>query len=196
MITYLRRSWITLALAAVAVAAHASPALEEALVYVRSRLPEGEVWRLWTGHLTHVNGSHLLWNLAVFLPAGIWLEGLRPSAARWFYAGSALFISASLYFGESGLETYWGLSGVATGQLVLLSLLQLQRKEEQPWFWYAVLGLVGAKIVAELTLTKSVLVDFDRGVRNVPLAHIAGAVSGLLAAAICRLFGARAGPAT
>ena len=167
--------WATIGLALLAVVVYFWPRGTELLVYDRTALHVGQIWRLWTGHLTHVNLGHLVWNLAVFLPAGVWLERLHPALTRWFYFGAALAISILLYLVESTLLRYSGLSGIATGQLVLLAMLQLKRGSgEPPWFWIAVLLLVATKIAIEAASSTPIFVDLSNGVRNVPLAHIGG----------------------
>jgi rhomboid family GlyGly-CTERM serine protease len=176
------RGW-TVALTLVSIVAFFWPTLTEVLIYDRGLIGSGQVWRIWTGHCTHVNLSHLFWNLAVFVPAGFWLERLQPRLTAWFYLGAALGISLGLYFADPSLLRYSGLSGIATGQLVLLAIVQLRTKNDEPsWFWLAVLGLITVKVGMELTRPTPVFVDFANGVRNVPLAHIGGIVCALIAA--------------
>jgi membrane associated rhomboid family serine protease len=125
----------------------------------------------------------LLWDHAVFLPAGAWLERTTPGLTRWFYALTPLTISALLLLGEPALSYYAGLSGLATGVLVLLALVQLRRDSAgPPWFWPGVLLLVAAKVVMELRAQAPLVVRFDSGVRTVPLAHIGGIACALIAA--------------
>lgn len=175
--------WMTVVLAGVSTAAFFIPAFGEALVYDRSRLVAGEEWRVWTGHLAHWNLGHWFWNLAVFVPAGIWLERLRPVVARAFLLASPMGISLLLFVAEPGLGRYAGLSGVAAGVLVLLAILQLRRRgsHEPTWFWIAVILVVVGKVAAEMIAGQPLL---GEGFRNVPLAHVGGlagaAATGLL----------------
>jgi rhomboid family GlyGly-CTERM serine protease len=158
------------------------------LIYNRADILAGEAWRLWTGHLVHFNPGHLLWDLAVFLPAGAWLEWIAPGLTRWFYALTPLAISALLLLAEPTLGYYAGLSGLASGVLVLLALVQLQRDTAGPrWFWPAVLLLVAAKVVLELRAQAPLVVHFEPGVRTVPLAHIGGIACALAAALLSAL---------
>lgn len=156
------RSWATLAVGIAAGGVFAWPRLADALIYDRGEILTGQVWRMWTGHLVHFNPGHLLWDLAVFLPAGAWLELTAPALARWFYALAPLAISALLLAAEPTLSYYAGLSGIATGVLVLLALVQLRRDTTGPrWFWPGVLLLVAAKVVMELRAEAPLLVRFD-----------------------------------
>lgn len=182
------RSSATLAIGLAAGVAFVWPGLADRLIYDRADIFAGQVWRMWTGHLVHFNPSHLLWDLAVFLPAGAWLERTSPRLARWFYVLTPLAISAMLLLGEPTLGFYAGLSGLATGVLVLLALVQLRRDTAGPrWFWPGVLLLVAAKIVTELWTHAPLAARFDCGVRTVPLAHIGGIACALVAALLVAL---------
>jgi len=170
---------MTLALASLAALALASGSVSDFLIYDRRLIFQGEVWRVWTGHVVHFGSSHLVWNLAVFLPAGVWLERLWPACTRWFYALCPLVISAALLVLDPSLVRYAGLSGAATGMLVLLAALQLGRRDEEPaWFWISVLWLVAVKIGVELFTGAPVFVSGFGDIRTVPLAHIFGVVCG------------------
>lgn len=176
------RSWATLAIAAAAGLAFAWPRLAGGLIYERADILAGQVWRLWTGHLVHYTPNHLLWDLAVFLPAGAWLEWIAPRGTRWFYLLTPPAISLLLFWLEPTLGRYAGLSGVATGLVVLLALVQLRRdSHEPPWFWLGVLALVAVKIIVESVAHTPLVVRFDAGVRTVPLAHVGGILCALIA---------------
>jgi rhomboid family GlyGly-CTERM serine protease len=162
---------------ALALAIHFMPAWREATFLLRTEVLAGEWWRLWTGHTVHFSGSHLLWNLAVFVPSAAWLERLDARGARVYLVVAPVVIGMLLLAGDPTLLRYGGLSGLATGTLVFLASLQLSRRDprEPAWFWLAVLGLVAAKLVVE-QVTKAPLLVSDLGeVRTVPLAHLGGA---------------------
>ena len=181
----MRAAWpgVTVTLALVAVLAWAWPALSAGMIYDRALLAKQQWWRLWTGHLVHYGISHLFWNLAVFVPVGCWLERGWPGLVRWFYVICPLFISGLLLAWDPTLTRYAGLSGVATGAIVLLAGLQLRRHPAEPaWFWLAVLALVAIKIVAELVVGTPLIVSSREftGIRNVPLSHLGGLVCAAL----------------
>jgi len=171
----LTRLAATLGIAVAAVAAYVWPRLADAWIYERPAILAGQVWRLWTGHLVHYSVSHLLLDLAVFVAAGGWLEWILPRPARWFYLLAPPVISAALLVGEPTLARYAGLSGVATGVLVLLALVQWRRDAAAPvWFWPAVLALVAVKVAVEARGTTPLFARFDPDIRVVPLAHLGG----------------------
>jgi rhomboid family GlyGly-CTERM serine protease len=170
----------TLVIALVASVVFFEPVFSGWLIYDRARLLHGEIWRAWTGHLVHFGSSHLLWNLAIFLAAGCWIERLRPRSTRWFYVICAPVIAASLLILEPDLARYAGLSGVATGVLVFLGCVKLDSHSAEPtWFWVAVFGLVVVKIALETVTHTPLLVEDFSGIVVVPLAHISGAVCGI-----------------
>ena len=183
--------WATAIVALTAVITFSSAPLAEVFIYQRSLIFSGQIWRTWTGHIVHFGPSHLLWDLAVFLPAGCWLERLRPRCARWLYLLGPVVISIVLLALDPTLERYAGLSGLAMGTLVLLAAVQLQNRKESPWLWVVVLLLVAAKIAIELREGAPLLVSDFANIRNVPLAHFAGISCGL----ICWLLLGRSRPA-
>ena len=174
------RPWVTLALTAAALAIFFLPATAPALVFRRTAIGQGQLWRLWTGHWVHYSAGHLLWDLLVFAAAGLWLERIAPRAARWFLLLAPPFISGLLLLGDPRLYLYAGLSGVASGLVVLLSMIQLRRDTRSPaWFWPAVLLVVMAKLVLESLRSTALFVPLDAGVRPVPLAHLGGVAAAL-----------------
>lgn len=177
----------TLGIAGAAGVAFVWPRLSEAFIYQRADIFAGQVWRLWTGHLVHYTATHLLWDLAVFLAAGLWLEKIAPRLARWFYLLAPPAISGALLWGEPALERYAGLSGLGAGLLVLLALVQLRPGTREPrWFWLSVLALVAVKVVVESTTHAPLLARFDADVRVVPLAHLAGIGCAVVAFLVAR----------
>ena len=172
---------MTLGVSAVAGVALLFEPVTNLLIYDRTLIFKGEIWRAWSGHFVHFGSSHFIWNLAVFLPAGWWLERLWPVTTRWFYGLSPLIISVVMLTLDPLLARYAGLSGMATGMLVLLAALQLDRRtEEPPWFWISVLVLVGIKIGVELFTGAPVFVSGFGAIRTVPMAHIVGVISAVV----------------
>jgi rhomboid family GlyGly-CTERM serine protease len=180
--------WATVVVASAAGAIFWASA-ENRLIFERGLILHGQLWRAWTAHLVHFTPSHLWWNLAVLVPAGCWLERQWPRITRWYYLYSPPAISAALLLFDSALERYAGLSGVATGVLVLLAGLQFADgdRPDLRWFSISLLVLVAAKIGYEFLAGTPLLVQGFDEVRNVPLAHLAGAAFG----GLFWVFGAR-----
>jgi rhomboid family GlyGly-CTERM serine protease len=178
----LLRSWATLLVAAVALAVFAFPSLDQELLYRRTDLAAGQLWRLWTGHLVHFGWQHLAADLVVFLAAGVWLESLAPRMARLFLGLAPAAISGLLFFADPQLAFYGGLSGVAVGILVLLALVQTRCDRASPrWFWPAVLALVALKVGAESFSNTPLVASFGPDIKVSNLAHLGGIACALLA---------------
>lgn len=179
--------WATILAAALAVVVYFLPTGSETLVYDRRLVDQGEWWRVLTCHWVHFTPSHLGWNLAVLLPAGIWAERVAPVRSRLLYLVAAVLIGGVLHFFEPMLMRYGGLSGIAAGLVAFLAIVQLRQGASDRWFWRAVLGLLALKIVVEVLLGSPLLARFpDPSMRSVALAHLAGVVAALLTLRIAR----------
>lgn len=171
------RPWLTLAATLLALAAFFAPGASEALAFDRTQILQGAWWRLWTGHWVHFSGSHLAWNLAVLLPAGIWAEGLQPARTRWLLVVGPAVIGLALLGFVPALARYGGLSGLASGLLTWLALLRREAPGADRWFWNTVLGLLALKILGELATGRPLFADLrGAGAQPVPMAHLAGVV--------------------
>lgn len=150
----------------------------QTLVYQRQLITHGEVWRVFTGHILHTNGYHLLLNLAALLM--LWaLHGRFYSIKNY----TALFLfcsittSVGLYYFEPTLRQYVGLSGVLHGIFVFGALMDIKAKDKTGYLLF--LG-VWLKIAHEQFYGASTDVS-DLIEANVAVdAHLWGAVGGLL----------------
>lgn len=134
--------------AVIAVAAFAAlaggywPALWNVCVLDRDALLAGQVWRLWTGHLMHLDLPHATVNLAAL---GI----ISGCAARWHLLVPLMLVSLllmpllglALMLVRPELHWYVGLSGLLHGGMVWLLPVRGGR-----WVW-PVIALVVAKLV-------------------------------------------------
>ena len=86
------------------------------LTFDRVAIQSGEYWRLLSGHLVHTNDSHLAMSLAGVL--ALWLlQGDDYNARDYLTAAmtSAVGVSACLYYLDSSVSWYAGLSGLLHG---------------------------------------------------------------------------------
>jgi rhomboid family GlyGly-CTERM serine protease len=175
--------WVTLGVTALALVAWTWPEALESGGLDRARVLRGEFWRLWSGHLVHFGGSHLLWNLAVLVPAGVLGERCAPRETRLLYGFGTPAIGLVLLGFESQMETYAGLSGLATGLLTLLGCVKLgESSRGDRWFWGALLALVALKTGGEFLARGPLVASLAGDVRPVPLAHVAGIACALVLA--------------
>ena len=148
------------------------------LRYDRAALAGGELWRLLTAHLIHLDLHHALLNCLGLLL--MWILFARDYPPRqWLIVvlGSIAAIDAGLALWDSTLRWYVGSSGVLHGVMAAGTLAHLRRRERDGW-------LLAAFLVAKLA--------WEQGVGALPLsgsdpvvvdAHLFGAAGGLAAAA-------------
>ncbi len=130
----------------------------EALIFDRDAIASGEIWRLITAHLTHIDTMHLVWNLGAFAVMGSILETqfklpFLDHAGLLITAG--IGINAWLWFGEPGLQYYAGLSAILNAQFIVLVAF-VWAETRHPLAILAGLGGI-AKIVIEIVFATSLL---------------------------------------
>jgi rhomboid family GlyGly-CTERM serine protease len=151
------------------------------LRYDRAALASGELWRLVTAHLVHLDLHHALLNcLGLVL---MWILFARDYLPRqWLVVvlGSITAIDAGLALWDSTLRWYVGSSGALHGVMAAGTLAHLRRRERDGWLLAAFLAgkLVWEQGVGALPLSGSDPVVVD--------AHLFGAAGGLAAAAFLK----------
>lgn len=155
------------------------PAAAATLLYDRDAVWRGELWRLWTGHWVHFSASHLGWNLLVLLAAGTWLEILRPGLLLRYTLFAAPGLSLGFVALAPAMQGYGGLSGLATGAVTLLALVQFTRDRGDRARGLAILLLVAGKIILEAGRDRALFSNFSPLIHASALAHAAGAALAL-----------------
>lgn len=151
--------------------------LRDALRYERAAVLDGEVWRLLTAHLVHLDLQHAALNgVGATLMWALFARDFRPGAWLGIALGTLLGIDAGFLLLQPRLSWYVGASGVLHGVMAAGTLAQLRRRE--PLSLLLAL-LLAAKITYEqlagalpLQAAGPVVVD----------AHLYGAVGGALLA--------------
>lgn len=152
-----------------------------------SKVAEGELWRLITGHLTHYDSGHLFWDLSMFAGLGLCCERRSVPQTAACIAGSMGLISVLLPWISPEIGSYRGLSGVDSGLFVLLLMqLAVDGMTRREWMWIALpsLGLAAflGKISYEHLTGATLFVDSAAaGFVPLPAAHLLGAAIGLVA---------------
>jgi len=143
-------------------------------VYARHGAQQGELWRLFTGHLVHFNFDHLFWDLLALLILGtvVELDSRRSLLSVLLFSIGG--VSVWLWFGAVALGAYSGLSGALTGVVVLAAVRQWQRTTNPVFLW--VLAGTVAKIVFELITHRTLFTSLSE--YAVPGAHLAGFLAG------------------
>lgn len=166
--------------ASAALAAYLLPSLGAVLIYDRSAILGGELWRLATGHWVHFSASHLAYDVAVLGITGWIIESRGYRYFPTLCLLSALLIGLVMLIALADMALYGGLSGVAMASTVYMALHGL--REPGPWrgACLAILLLSVGKIAIEAVSGQFMLVDSaSNSFVPVPLSHVTGAVSGL-----------------
>lgn len=154
------------------------------LDWERSLLLQGQVWRLFTGHLVHLGWLHLGLNLAgLLLLAELFWDDLSLNDALGLLLASSLTVSLGLLLAAPGLTRYAGLSGVLHGAWAGSAMLLLLRREcgerdTRLWWALALLAVV-AKLVSESLQGPGPLAR-QLGATVVTQSHALGALGGML----------------
>ena len=152
----------------------------EAFLLTREGLADGEVWRLWSGHLVHAGSAHLALDCGAAL---VLLTLVRPW--RYLLLGAPL-LSLAILAVRPDLESYCGLSGLLHGWTILAAALLARDRGLGTWRVAAGLLVVAvtAKAAYEAAFDVSLFTtDESMGVPTIREAHLLGAITGLLALA-------------
>lgn len=111
-----RTLWLAAAVLVVLLPLAGGDALREALRYDRLQLARGQVWRLVTAHVVHLDAGHALLNAAGLVLLWVLFAGLGTTR-YWLRAGfgSLLAIAAGFWWLQPGLAWYVGASGLLHG---------------------------------------------------------------------------------
>jgi len=171
--------WRTAVLIASGGLIHVLPGASEYLIYDRSAVLSGEIWRLITGHWVHYSSSHLSYNLVALAAISAIIELQESRRLILLYTVSALTIGIFLLVFRPDLYYFAGASGVATAAVTYCALNGLSTSGLWRTVCLAVLVLLVGKISLELLWPGSSLVGVSGDFVIVPLSHAVGAVSGL-----------------
>ncbi len=151
------------------------------LRYERTALAQGQLWRLLSAHVVHLNLRHALVNVAGFIL--LWALFARDFSPRqWLVilAAAIIAIDAGLWLLDSTVEWYVGSSGVLHGILAAGTLAHLRRREPDGW---VLAGLLAAKLLYEQRVGP---LPFSGSGAVVVDAHLYGVMGGLAAALILK----------
>ncbi len=182
--------WVTLTLAAVMLIAHIIPGAFEHLAYDRTAIQASESWRLITGHLVHLDWSHLAANAAALLGLG-WLIESSPDNGRstllQLLALGTGVISVMLVSLSTTTLLYAGLSGVLNALFAYVCLELFTRTRHKVWL--VLIAGAGAKIAWEAAFGP--LISANLAWPSHGLAHLTGLTTGIAFAVTRAIRGAR-----
>lgn len=147
------------------------------LEYVRLRVLDGELWRLLTASLTHINLNHLLLNLCALATLLLIAYRLDRLQAALIVLPLVCILSNTLLLLFPSLDWYRGLSGGLYGLAAFLIVGMLGSVQHRRLGAVALVVLT-AKCAAD-ALTDSARVSAIIGARVAWEAHLTGCVAGM-----------------
>lgn len=158
------------------------PSALTVLQWQREALADGQYWRLLTAHLVHLDVPHLLLNLfGLLLICELLWDDMPVDHALTLLMASALGVSLLLWIIQPQLGWYAGMSGVLHGLWAGCAGAALLRKKNI--FYLGALLLLAAKLAYESGHQTGNMT----GMPVVPVAHLYGALSGLVWLALRQL---------
>jgi rhomboid family GlyGly-CTERM serine protease len=148
------------------------------LRYDRDAIEAGQVWRLVTCHLVHLNLWHMAMNLAGLLLCWFFFTDLMTRRFLWTWLGvSAPAVGLLLFSLDPELGRYVGLSGLLHG---LLLMLLIAGWRGNPVLHSVILFVIGGRMVWEQLpgYDTAYLQDLIQG-RVYVNAHLYGGLTGL-----------------
>lgn len=166
-------------------AAFAGDSGREWLRWDRAGIADGQLWRLVSGHLVHMNLSHFLLNGAGLIL--VWmLVGHNMTSSRWLVIIVAAItgINLGFWFLDAELQWYVGLSGLLHGLLMAGLVVGLQTARGESL-------LIGGFVIAKLAFEQFVGPlpgsESASGGAVIVNAHLYGAVAAVIAASILQI---------
>ena len=150
--------------------------------YDRAGLAAGQLWRLITAHIVHLNLEHAALNsLGLVLMWALFARDYSPRQWLFIILGSIAAIDAGLWMRDSTIAWYVGSSGAMHGVMSAGTLAHVRRRDLDGWI-LAIFLIV--KLGYEQTAGALPFADTGPGV--VVNAHLYGALGGLAVAAFLR----------
>ena len=161
-----------------------------ALRYERETILSGQVWRLITGSLVHLNWSHLILNITgLIMISAIFGEVINARGWLIVSVGCALGVGLGLLFFNPGVNFYVGFSGVLHG---LFAASLMVESDIQQRTRTVMLGLLLGKLLWEQIQGPLPGTAAAAGGNVIVDAHLYGAVTGIVLGGIIFLAARRA----
>src|SRR5688572_12162128 len=152
-------------------------AARDALSYQRAALAEGQWWRLLTAHFVHLDLEHAALNaMGLVLMWALFARDYPPPGWLAIYLGTALTVSAGLWWFSPEVGWYVGASGALHGVMTAGTLAHLRRGDLDGWILatFIVLKLGYEQFAGALPFAGSPDTVVD--------AHLYGAIAGVVLA--------------
>ena len=178
------RAWALLSIGLALAALALWPAPREALDW-QPALAATQPWRLWTAAFVHLSPQHLQANLLGCAVVAVFggVAGV-PRSALWAWLAAWPLTHAALAL-QPQLLHYGGLSGLLhAGVAVAASQLAWREQGHRRLIGWAVLAGLAAKLLGEQAWLGPTQLVAGWDIRIAPIAHLSGAIAGLLCSAV------------
>lgn len=153
----------------------------------RELIEQGQLWRLLSGHITHLNWSHYWLNMAGVLMVMVFFSHYQTS---YYWLGAVVFVALVCSTGlmlDMQLNRYVGFSGVLHGLFIIGGRYEMQRYKLSG---AVLLVLIVAKLAWEQLIGAMPGSEEMAGGRVAVNAHLYGAIAGgvyiVLVERVCR----------
>jgi rhomboid family GlyGly-CTERM serine protease len=155
---------------------------QQQLIYQRTLINEGEIWRLVTGHFLHTNGYHLALNCAaVFLVWALHGDYYNVKNTAMLTLFTIAFTSTLLFILAPQLISYVGLSGILHGFFIWGAIEDIKSKFLTGYLlFFGVIAKVSHEQIYGADTAVAELINANVAID----AHLYGAISGLISAAL------------
>jgi rhomboid family GlyGly-CTERM serine protease len=155
--------------------------LSDMLVYDRSSILSGELWRLLSGHLVHFSKGHLVLDLLALVVAGLIIESRRYPGFGLMCLFSAVGVGVVSLLFLPDMHRYGGLSAIGISAITFLCLFSIKENEPKRWVYLVILLLTVFKIIHEIATGQMLFASADKtSIIPVPLAHLTGIIVAIL----------------
>lgn len=157
----------------------------ELLQFDRTSIKTGELWRLATGHFTHWNTEHLVWDVIPFVGLGAVCEKFNRKGFAATLFAACLLISYAVWAFLPEMTTYRGISGIDSALfLYAATWIFIENIRIRQWKSVTIATLASIAFISKITyetITKStVFVQSTQLFSPVPIAHLIGGITGVL----------------
>ena len=138
----------------------------------------GAAWRIVTCHFTHFTYEQLAWDALIFLLLGLACARRDRGAFRATLLASVAVVPIAVLAFAPNVTAYRGLSGIDSALFALLLTMEWRRS------WIVTLCAMGfaMKVLFEMKTGATLFVSSGAAFVPVPVAHLAGAATGWIAA--------------